>query len=328
MPKEISPGSPGIIQSKINLPEPVLTFFQQRGLFVRGLASYEQIVGRSPILPETVIEEWRTGTYEQDSYVIKNSSPEGQQRAEEHASEILARFMKNSASQIKRVNRAYMISGMTLPIRITGQVDRDTITTVYVKKPSVERIFGVLIYNLLSGHVQQEFLFNNYSFVERAITGEHLSQRNFRKMTQRPNFRESLIRLAELDDFVSINDLERKGGVGNIFPNFLVASNGEISAFDFNTILQPEIQERSPLVEVMRAEGVDIPSRYEKQIRADEARCLNARVYTNRHIFDGIVKLIDAIPYMSERIKEKGYRSAKDFFRKRTELLKRDIALA
>ena len=328
MTTETSPYSPGIVQERISLAEPVITYFQQRGMFIRSLSSYEQIRGRDSAMPIEIMEDWRFGKYVEDSYPLENASEEAKKKAEKHSQELLSRFTRNNPSQISKIKRDFMISGLTLPIRLNALIDREIKATVYVKKPSTERIFGVLLYNLLSGHPPQDFIFNCYSFVERAVLGEHLGDENFRRLIHRPKFKESIVRLSELDDLLSINDLDRRSGINNSFPNILFSYDGEAYAFDFNTILQPEVEGRSTLVETMREAGVDITSKFEKQIRREESLCLNARIHKNRPCFESIVKLIDSIPYMQDRIQEKGYHSAKEFFKDRLGLLMKDASVS
>lgn len=316
MAQETSPHSSGLRLKRIDLPEPIIVYFQKRGRFVRNLPSYEQIEGRNAVIPDTARKELFLDIFIVETYPVDNQDDESRIRAESRALELLSIFTRSKKPSISKLSRTYMLTGYTKPIKISCLLDKKADISVYVKKPSTERIFGMLLYNLLSGNPEQDYIFNNYSFVERGIFGEHLNDFNKKGILMRQRFRESIVRLAELDDFISINDLERRIGPKNAFGNFLVGYDGNVVAFDFNTLFQPETgKQKSPLVDAVRAAGIDIQSEFEGRIRDDEARRIRGRVNENRRAFERIAELIDGVPYMIDRINEKGYKSAEQYFK-------------
>lgn len=326
MEKNQSPHSPGMNLKRIELPEAVITYFQQRGRFIRGLPSYEQIEGRNPLLPEEIEENLRFGIFIYETYPVNNNTSENVQKAECYARETVSTFTRNKPREISKLSREYMLMGYTRPIRINFLMDKKIQSAVYVKKPSIERIFGMYLYNFLSGSPSQDYLFNNYTFLEKEISGVHLDDENKQALSSKPRFKESAIRLATLDDFMAISDLERKSGPKNALTNILVQYDGSITAFDFNTVLQPFVEfTRSPFLDRLREMGIDIPKRLEKQITAEEALRINHVINQHRACFESIVELIDKVPYMKSRIEEKGYKSAKKYFKDALYKLRRKI---
>ena len=323
MEKEKSPFSPGMNLRKRDIPEKVITYFQQRGKFVKSLPSYEQVERRNPIIPEEIKDPERLGMFLEDTYPVINKTLEAKEKADNYAREVIAKFTRNKCKGISKISRTYMLTGYTRPIRATCLIDKETKVSIYVKKPSIERIFGMALYNLLSGNLEQDYIFNGYAFVESEIPGVHPSDINKKHILSRPNLAESLVRLAVLDEFLSINDLERRGGENKLFVNILVQYDGNVAAFDFNTILQPEADNKtSPLLQAFREYGLNIPANLEKAVRIDEARKINARIYGNHKTFKNIIDLADSIPYMRRRVQEKGYKSIENYFKRSTDRLK------
>lgn len=301
---------------KIELPQPVVTFFQQRGQFIRGLPSYEQIEGRNPLLPEEIKENIRFGIFLHETYPVENKSQENTEKAEEYALDIASTFTRNKPSTLSKLSRTYMLTGYTCPIELKFLIDNEIKSAIYIKKPSVERIFGSYLYNLISGNTPQDCIFNNYSFVERQIPGVHLDDSNKHELSKRPRFIESAVRLATIDEFMEISDLERKAGPANTLTNILVQYDGTLAAFDFDTLLQPYVTfTKSPFLDRLREMNIEVPEKLEKQIQRDEAQRINQVICKHRGCFEGIIELMDKVPYMKSRLEEKGYKSAKRYFK-------------
>lgn len=326
MERNKSPYSHGMIFDKIELPHTVTTFFQQRNKFVRGLPSYEQIEGREPYLPEEVKEDTMFSKFNYEKYPISNLDFDDSMRAEGHAIDLASVFTRNRPRDISKVSRDYMLIGFTKPIRIGFKIENKTNSAVYVKRPSIERIFGSCLYSLLSCNQCQDFVFNNYSFVEKEISGTHLDNENKRILTKRHKFVDSAIRLATLDDFMSISDLERVSGPKNTLSNILVQYDGSMEAFDFNTILQPYVKfKKNPFLEQLREMKIDISEKREEEISSDEAKRLNYTLEKKKPLFNALVNLMDRVPYMKERVEEQGYDSVKEYFKHSREKLKAKI---
>ncbi len=311
---------------KINLPKEVITYFQQRGHFVRDFPSYEQVRGRDGELPIEINNSIMFGEFPDSTYPIKNRLPRDQRKAEEYSLNIVSLFTRNNPRSISKLERDYMLFGCSKPIRIRSLLDKKIKSSIYVKKPSIERLFGINLYNFLSGKEKQDYIFNNYSFVEREISGGHIDQENKSNISKRERFKESAIRLATLDDFMSISDLDKQDGPNDSLSNILIKSDGSIIAFDFNTILQPYIKyEQSPLLDRLREMKIDIPINLEREIASDEARRICYTIHQNKNCFNKIVRLIDKVPYMRSRLEEGGYESAEEYFEESTSRLKERI---
>jgi len=319
----ISPSYPGIHLARIDIPKKITTYFQQRGLFVLSLPGYEQIEGKNNESRE-IIESGNIPLERTEPYPLRNKEDLDRQEAEVSCFELLGRFAKESPRHFTRLTRDYMILGNTLPIKVQAYINGKIKLGVYVKKPNIPRIFGASLYNLLSGNNQlQDFMFNRYSFIEREIVGNHISDINKKSVTKRPLFKESVIRLATLDDFMLINDLGRNVGPINCFDNFIVQSDGICIAFDFNRLLDNPCMYPAhvPFLDLIRSQKIDIPRIMEKQVRSDEARRILWRIHKNQHSFDHLVDLIDQSDELLKHLKEAGYKSAKEFFEYRRRFL-------
>lgn len=313
---DCSPHSPGLSLRRIDLPEPVIVYFQKRGMYIKSLPSYEQIEGRDPMIPDSKRNPDNPNYFLVETCPVENASEEARLKAENHATELLSTFTRNPIRSFSKISRTYMLNGLTKPIRVSGVLDTKVKNTIYVKKPSIERIFGIALYNLLAGLAPQDYIFNNYSFIERGIEGEHVCPETLKQAVKRKNFLESLVRLSTLDEFLSITDLDKDIGPKGCFDNFLVQYDGTCIAFDFNTIFEPgfDTTNRS-LLNKLKGLGVAIPPKLEQDTRADEARKIIARLNRHSSIFEGLISLIDKVPYMKERFKESGFKSAEAFFK-------------
>lgn len=309
-----SPYSPGLQLKKINLPERIILYYQKKGRFIKDLPSYEQVEGRDPWIPDKCKNPNFLESYLEESCSVRNKG-EGAEKSKFYAQEVLSRFTRHNKKYFSKLKREYMLSGLTKPIRISALVDKNIKTVAYIKKPSIERIFGIELYNLFSGQPEQDFIFSEYSFIESPVAGIHINRLNKRRIENLPNFKESLIRLATLDDFISINDLERKVEPNETLSNLLVDEQGRVSAFDFNTMFNPDAFPESQLIPAMLNYGFDLPQIIEKEIRLDESRKIISRICKNKEKFNDLVKLLDEIPYMKSLFEEKGFKSAKNFFK-------------
>ena len=320
----LSPCSPGIHLKRIDLPSQIVNYYQQRGLFVRGLPGYEQIEGKDSTVEQTIAERG-SELLKQHTYPVENSKREDQLEAEKEAKELIACFTRGSIRHLTQIKRDYMILGNTLPIRVQADQDKTYKTILFVKKPNLFRIFGASLYNILSGNLpMQDFIFNCYSFVEREIEGQHLDLANKKELEKRPLFKESAVRLALLDDFLFINDLARTIGPKRCMDNIIVKYDGTLMAFDFEKLFENPfryIQRITPL-EVLREMGIDISEKFEKQTRHEEARKILSRLERNKHALEGLCKLWSYSPEMVNRFQQGGFKSSENFFKDRMHYLR------
>ncbi len=325
--KSPSPYSPGEDLKEIELPNSVIIHYQKRGMFLRSLPSYEQVKGSDSYIPEALLKERgvdiqgnKWALYNVESCPVRNKEG-GEEQAINHTIDLLSRFSRERKRYISRPTRDYALLGRTKPIRISGTIDGHIRVTVYVKKPSTLRIFGIELYNILSGRPRQEFLFSRHVFLETPVAGIHMTANNRRRLSKRKNFVESLVRLSTLDDFMEINDLDMEVDPDETLSNVLLDNQGNVSAFDFNNLLHPAIQRNDPLIVKMMINGIKIPQNLEKKIRINESEKIMSRIRRNQGKFDEVINLMDKTPYMKRIFEEKGYKSAKRFFKSKMNIL-------
>lgn len=319
----LSPCSPGIHLKRIDIPQSIVTYYQQRGLFVRGLPGYEQIEGKESTVEQTIADKSQE-LGELHTYPVENSRKEDQLKAEEESRDLIACFTRGNPRHITQVKRDYMILGNTLPIKVQAYQDKTYKTVLFVKKPNIFRIFGASFYNILSGNLpMQDFIFNCYSFVEREIEGQHLDTANKKAIEQKTLFKESSVRLALLDDFIFINDLARTVGPKKCMDNIIIKYDGTLMAFDFEKLFENPFKylQRITLLEVLRDKGLDVSIKFEKQTRQEEARKILSRMERNKHTLGGLCKLLNHSPEMVDRFQQGGFKSAEAFFKDRVRYL-------
>jgi hypothetical protein len=169
------------MKNQIEIPKELVNFFKKRrgshrGRYVpyeRGL-SYSEVVGRNAeeIPPELHCGEEALGIEE---YMFSNLDDESKQNAEKASERVLRRlFGKKEYSSVKR---SYMVGTLTLPVKVRFKEDgKKSKKIAYVKKPSIGRIVGRFLYEIVSGIKEYSFLFNENIFVEEGAHGNTLSR--------------------------------------------------------------------------------------------------------------------------------------------------------
>src|SRR3989344_6106954 len=230
-----SPKSHSRTLKKIHLPNEIKTFFSQRRKFIKGLPSYEQIEGTSPENHDHCFDfNYGHPIPIQETHPVNNRETSAYELSQKKAKDLLHLFFHAPRNNIAEPFREYMLTGGTKPIRISTHIEKDG-RRVYVKLPSVERIIGLSLYNLISDKPPINFLFSEYVFIEDSVQGRHIDKDHIQYFQRLHKLPESLVRLTIQDKFLGINDLDRTVDLPerkNLLVNLLVQSNGDIVAFD------------------------------------------------------------------------------------------------
>ncbi|MSS74378.1 hypothetical protein EXS72_01930 [Candidatus Pacearchaeota archaeon] len=317
MPYSRSPESPNRKFRKIDLPKEIKVFFGQRRKFIRGLPSYEQIEGINPENHEKCFDN----TYGfpiplVETHPVNNQEKEMYESAQKKTRELIHLFFGVPNSEIAEPLREYMLTGGTKPIRISTHIS-DEGRRVYVKLPSVERIMGLSLYNLISGRKHLDFLFSEYVFVEDSVQGRHMNEKNIGYFKRLPKLGQSIIESKIQDKFLGINDLDREvdllNSPGNLV-NLLIQADGEVSLFDVDCAFM-KAHPPYDLVDLLRARGIPITKEIEKEIEKKEAKRIRYVIHgTSQKTYKHFIDLMDKIPSLREQFKKLGFESAKKYF--------------
>src|SRR3989344_4677949 len=315
-----SPESPNRNLRKISLPAAIKTFYTQRGRFIRGLPGYEQVEG---LFPEDHNDffDFRYGFPKplKESHPVNNLDQDAYERAQTHTKQLLKLFFRVPEKALREPLREYMLTGGTKPIRVSSEVN-DNGRRVYVKLPSVERIVGLSLYNIISPEPPIDFLFSEYIFVEDSVRGAHIDDTNVRHFQQIPELPEQVVKLAVQDRFLGINDLDRAIDLPNrpgILVNIIVQSKGQVITFDADcafTTLFPEYD----IVGIFRKKGVHIHQSLEKEVTKAEAQRIMRIIHgTSRKPYQRYIEMMDKIDILKEQLSNLKCDSAKDYFDKK-----------
>lgn len=319
-----SPRSKGKILRKIDLPVELKAFFGQRNKFIRGLPSYEQIEGRDPE-DHNQNFDWTYGfpTPLQETCPVNNTNPDSYKNAQTRTKELLSLFFGINSGGIAEPIREYMLTGGTKPIRVSTHLEKQG-RKVYVKLPSVERIIGLSLYNLISDHHPIDFLFSEYVFVEDSVPGRHIDEENIKYFQRLPKLPESIVRLAVQDRFLGLNDLDRTvdlPGRKNALVNLLVQSEGEAVAFDVDCAFSKNTTEYD-LVQKARESGIDIPTDLEKRVERDEANRILHKIHvTSNKRYEGYIHLMERIDSLRTQLEQMGFKNPRKYFCEREKIL-------
>lgn len=324
-----SPRSHGRALKKIELPGELKTFFGKKGKFIRGLPSYEQIEGTHPQDHRHCFST-KYGFPEplQETHPVNNVEIRVYEQAQERTRDLLHLFFHISPKHIAEPLREYMLTGGTKPIRVSTHIIQDGIKAgrrVYVKLPSIERVIGLSLYNLISNKPPIDFLFSEYVFVEDSVPGRHMDKGSMKYFQRLPKLPESLVRLAVQDKFIGINDLDRTIDLPdkeNSLVNLLVQSDGEVVAFDVDCAFTKQETDYD-LVEKARDDGVEIPKEMERRVSKDEARKIKHIIDTTSYKrFNEFIALMDKITSLREQFRSIGFNNARAYFLEREKWLK------
>jgi len=312
-----SPRSNSRKLTKIDLPEELKTFFGKRRKFIRGLPSYEQIEGSNPENHDHCFNNaYGYPIPLRETHLVNNQEEGEYHQAQAKTLELLHLFFGIPQHKITEPLREYMLTGGTKPIRVSTEIEKRE-KRVYVKLPSVERIMGLSLYNLVNENNNVDFLFSEYVFVEDSVSGRHIDQESKRYFQRLANLASSVVKLAVQDEFIGLNDLDRSIdliGRENTLVNLLVKPDGEITAFDVDCAFTTKFHEYD-LVKVARENGIDIPDNLEKTVKKQEARRINQVIsMTSKRKYNEFIRLMDQIELLRAQFKEVGFNSARDYF--------------
>ncbi|MGV8131019.1 MAG: hypothetical protein ACP5N7_02860 [Candidatus Pacearchaeota archaeon] len=324
-----SPKSNNRTLTKIDLPDEIKAHYSKRRKFIRGLPSYQQIEGINP--------EDHSGSFDytygfpipkEETRLVNNTSPEDYKSAQQQTIDLLHLFFATPQSHVAEPVREYMLTGGTKPIRVSTHLKEGGNKfgkRVYVKLPSVERIIGLSLYNLISGKYPVDFLFSEYVFIEDSVPGRHIDRDNIQYFQRLQNLPYSLVRLAVQDKFLGLHDLDRTvdlPGKRSSLVNLLVQSEGEVVAFDVDCAFTTA-EVRYSLVDKAREQGIIIPEAVEKNISREEARRIMHIInVVSPKPYQRFISLIDKIALLREQFERIGFKEANKYFREREKWLK------
>lgn len=312
-----SPESPNRRLRKIELPEEIKTFFAKRSKFVRGIPSYEQIEGVNPENHEQCFDYiYGHPIPIVETHPVNNTDKEEYRKAQERTKELLKLFFGVHQADISEPLREYMLTGGTKPIRVTTHISEKW-KRMYVKLPSIERIIGLSLYNLISGKPPIDFLFSEYVFVEDSVPGRHIDDTNISYFQRLERLGRGIIEARTQDRFLGINDLDREVDLPNSprnLVNLLVQSDGDIALFDVDCAFTKSVPSYD-LVDLLRKRGIIISPEMEKKAEKEEARRILKIIRgTSRKAYEKFVELMDKIPFLIEQFSKIGFKSARVYF--------------
>ena len=303
--------SEGIVPVEIDLPKQLVTFYSKRSVHLNRLPSYELIEGKGVIEPG----EECYNTYGFPKVVrcpLKYETEEAEEKAVLRTAKLLHRLHKIDRTHkvdmhdIEIVDRNYMMNGRTRQIEIKAKI-RGLNKVFYVKKPSVARIFGNALYNIVSGHEENDFVFSKSVFVQNGVRGRLVEPELKKRYLSSMPFLESAVRVDICDWFLSVNDLDN-------YRNFIVDSNNTIRIIDFDCMFYKQESEVS-LLEFLVDEGAQIKSKIILAIQQDEKQQIRKRIVRNKKSYENLVGLMSCIPEFNQRVyKQNQVKNIKEYF--------------
>lgn len=300
----------------IELPLRAKQYLADKLFYVQdGLPTYSEVVGEDPLpLPANLQDE---KGYRLSQFEVRNKNHYATRDAHDAVRRIISEMFMVPAQSIGRIQRHYMLLGGTMPIKLEVDVGKHSCYIVYVKRPDSARIFGKILYNMLSGLEEQDFLFGDAIYIERRIVGYHPDVDTLPNLLNHGLFVPNLVRLAALDELLKINDLTEIRGEKEQYVNIIVTAAIKAAAFDFDLLFEPD-KDEPKLVEFMRTKGWRIPVSLEHEILAAERAELRSRLGRNTVELFRIAGLMDEIEDLHSRIMRLGYDSYQDYFILRT----------
>jgi hypothetical protein len=312
-----SPESPNRKLKKIELPKEIKIFFAQRGKFLRGLPSYEQIEGKDPENHDDAFDwTYGYGLPLVETRAVNNKNSDIYAQSQRRAKDLAKVLFGVSNSEIAEPLREYMLTGGTKPIKVTTTVQEKE-RKVYVKMPSVERIVGLTLYNMISGNEPIDFVFSEYVFAENSVSGIHIDKTNISYMQRLKELGRSIIRARVIDNFLGINDLDREVNLREkpeMLANLLVQSDGQIKLFDVDCAFTRPFPEYN-LVEIARKKEITITEKDEIDIEKDEAKRINHIINTtSKRTYRKFIEAIAKIESLRKQFKKIGFKTPEDYF--------------
>lgn len=324
MPSKM-PYSDGVVPNKVDLPEELIKFYKKRSIYLEKLPSYEHIEGRGVIDPDTDGAINAFGFPVSPTWPLKYRSDNLEERTKRRSERLILDLYKAngigsgiSPKDVVVKERNYMLHARTRPIQIKADIE-GVEKTFYVKKPNLARIFGNALYNVVSGHEENVFVFNDSVFISSETKGDLPTDRNRHRLWNSPRFKENIVRANVTDWFLCINDLDN-------LRNFVIDYNAGVKIIDFDCLFfrreDEDGGEEKTLVDYMEEEGLDFGPVNVKGIVSDEKREIRSRITRNEKHFEKLVSLMKKIPFFNEQA-EKYFNAEdiEDYFDNRIEQL-------
>ena len=286
-------------------------FFDRQYYQNEGLPTYSRIVGENPLPIPDELRDQRG--YLKEKYMVRNATRSDREDAEECVKRVFAHMLMQDPDNVSNIERHYMLLGATMPIRLEATVGRHMRYVFYVKRPNIARIFGKVLYNFLSGLEEQDFLFSDGIYIERDVDGYHPDKNTRAHLQNHGTFVPSLVRLAALDELLSINDLTEVRGENEQYVNIITTAANKAAAFDFDLLFKPDSHEPK-LIEFMRRRQWRIRPSLEREVLAAERAEIRGRILRYENDFYALVQLMDDVPELVDRIRHFGQESFQQYF--------------
>lgn len=228
-----------IKQEFVDIPQAVVTFFQQRNQYIRlprkgknGIAvTYASVQGKNAteVPREYFNDDYLMQTTEE--YPLTNTEEASKREADSSTIEAI-KFIFGSGSY-GNIEKSYMINTSTMPIKIKfSEKGKKSKKTIYVKRPDTNRIVGHYFYSITSGIQEIKYGFNRAVFVEEGIHGNTLSKLDERIYLLSQEYKEGLVRATVQADLLGLyRDVQNPR-------NRIVDSKMRTVLFDFNLIFK------------------------------------------------------------------------------------------
>ena len=187
------------------------TKFQRFFSETYGFPSYKSVEGTKPIpLPNKISFDERT------TFPVHNPNDRDLSDAVRECEKLGRRiFTKSKRDKLVVTTRDYMITGSTLPIRISykvvehvkGKPSKTRTEKIYVKKMDLSRIFMSALYSMITGR-EVGTLFSESSVIIPEIKGKLVAEYKPEEILQNPKLREELVRLSVDAYFLGLSDVD------------------------------------------------------------------------------------------------------------------------
>ena len=187
------------------LPAPLITFFQKQGYYLgkRPPMSYGRIKGKTAEeVPQNIDTDWILRMRQQE-YPFNNDDAACRKAAVDYSKEALK--VIRGSGPYHNVQRRYMLTGKTKPIRINAENQKTgEKVVVYAKCPDENRIVGMFLYNIVSGFEPLKYRFNQAVFIEDEVKGICLLRHNEEILLNDSRYREGIVRAAVHSHFLGM----------------------------------------------------------------------------------------------------------------------------
>ncbi|MFW6285997.1 MAG: hypothetical protein ACOC16_02640 [Nanoarchaeota archaeon] len=301
----------------MEIDDKIKEYFKDRGYFFSDLKSYYDVEGNNIKLKYELPRDLNL-MKNFENPIIDLDSIESK-KTKENISNIFSKLYNCNVDLIQAGNRYLMENSATLPIKLEGTIWKNIKKVCYAKKINLNRLFGIELYNLISGNKPINYVFGDKIFVSEQAQGkllnDYLKGSSFFKknwLIDEKKYIHNNIRLEVLCSFLSLNDV-----VENHLNTF-IDKEQNIHIIDFDKCFEPRKYRLNPGFQL------DIDKNTYFKVVQDEVNLINKRILGNKDSINKVINLMKDIDFGKKNAKQLGnYSNIGEYIEQKIELFEK-----